>query len=324
MNVPLPVWAGFLTLIAGLLALDLGVFHRRDEVVSARSSLRWVGVWFGVAMLFNVAIYGLYERHLFGLGLASGVGGKEAAASFLTGYLVEQSLSLDNIFVMALVFRFFQVPAQFQHRVLFWGILGAIVLRISMILAGAALISRFHQSTYVFGGLLLVTAIKMGLAKSDESFDPGQSRVVKLIRRLVPISEGFDGHRFFTRVNGALMATPLLLALIVVEFTDAIFAVDSIPAIFGITTDPFLVFTSNIFALLGLRSLYFALASLLDRFVYLKHSLVLVLGFVGLKMLVSGYVHIAAWVSLLVIVTVLGAGILASFLRAPARAEETP
>ncbi len=317
MSLPLPAWAGFLTLIACLLALDLGVFHRRAEAVSARSALRWVGVWFATAMLFNVAIYLGYEHHVFGLGLAPGMTGREAATSFLAGYLVEQSLSLDNIFVMALVFRFFQVPDRYQHRVLFWGILGAVVMRISMILAGAALLSHFKEATYLFGALLLVTAIKMGLSRSEEAFDPTQSRVVRLVRRLVPISPELDGQRFFTRAHGTLMATPLLLVLLVVEVTDVVFAVDSIPAIFGITTDPFLVFTSNIFALLGLRSLYFALASLLSRFVYLKHSLVVVLGFVGLKMMVSGHLHVAAWVSLLVIVAVLGAGVLASVVFPP-------
>ena len=318
----LVAWAAFLTLIAFFLALDLGVFHKKNEIISAKSSLKWVGVWFVTAMLFNVAVYFGYEHHALGLGVSSGLRGKEAATFFFTGYLVEQSLSLDNIFVIALVFRYFQVPAEYQHRVLFWGILGAVVLRISMILAGAALIHTFKATTYVFGGILVFTALKMALAKDEEEVNPEDSRVVKVVRKLLPISPERDGSNFFTVVDGVRMATPLLLVLVVVELTDVVFAVDSIPAIFGITTDPFLVFTSNIFAIMGLRSLYFALASMLMDFAYLKHSLVVVLGFVGIKMLIAGYVHIAPWISLVVIVGVLGIGVLASvFVR---KKPETP
>ncbi len=311
-------WGGFLALIGFFLALDLGVFHKEDEVVTTKSALRWTVIWFVVAMLFDVGVYYGYEHHFLGLGDEVGTSGRDAAMKFFTGYIVEQSLSLDNIFVIALVFRFFKVPPQYQHRVLFWGILGAIGLRVSMILAGAALIQRFSVTTYVFGGILLYTSIKMGLSKGDEDFDPEDSRLVKIARRVMPISPKLDGHRFFTEEAGKRMATPLLLVLLVVEGTDIVFAVDSIPAIFGVTTDAFIVFTSNIFAIMGLRSLYFALASMLRDFAYLKHSLVVVLGFVGVKMIIAGpplEIHVSALVSLTVIVSALGLGVAASLLR---------
>jgi tellurite resistance protein TerC len=316
-------WAGFLALIGVLLALDLGVFHRKDHVITAKSALRWTFIWFLVALSFNVAIYFIYEKHLFGFGVENATGGRDGAIQFFTGYLVEQSLSIDNIFVIALVFRFFKVDPALQHRVLFWGILGAIVLRISMILLGAALITRFSFMTYVFGAILLITAARMALSKGDDDFDPEESHVVKFARRIIPISKKLDGAHFFTKVDGKTLATPLFLVLLVVEGTDIVFAVDSIPAIFGVTQDPFIVFSSNIFAILGLRSLYFALASLLRDFHYLKHSLVVVLAFVGAKMILAGLahvfhddrLHISSLVSLGVIVACLGGGVLASILR---------
>jgi len=316
-------WALFLALIGVLLALDLGVFHRDDRVITTRSSLRWTFVWFVIALAFNAVIYRIYDIHLFHFGDRRHIGGRDAAVEFFTGYLVEQSLSIDNLFVIALVFRFFKVDAALQHRVLFWGILGAICLRVSMILLGAALVSQFSFMTYIFGAILLITAGRMALSKGDDDFDPEDSAVVKLARRLIPISPKLDGHRFFTKVNGKRFATPLLLVLLVVEAMDIVFAVDSIPAIFGVTTDAFIVFTSNIFAILGLRSLYFALASLLRDFHYLKHSLIVVLAFVGSKMILGGVgdvfdipiLHVSPLVSLGVIVACLGAGILASMLR---------
>jgi len=313
----LGAWVGFLALIAFFLALDLGVFHKKDSTVSAKSALTWTAVWFVVSCAFNVVIYYGYDIHLFGLGTDEGAAadGKTAAIQYFTGYVVELSLSLDNIFVIALLFRFFKVPGQYQHRILFWGILGAIVLRVAMILAGAALIRNFSWMTYVFGGILVITAAKMALSKDDEEFDPENSRMVKIIRKFITISPKIDGNRFFTTVNGKRMATPLFLVLIIIEGTDVVFAVDSIPAIFGITQDPFLVFTSNMFAIMGLRSLYFALASLLDNFAFLKHSLVVVLGFVGVKMIIAGFgIHIPALISLAVIVGVLVAGIVASII----------
>jgi tellurite resistance protein TerC len=320
-------WIGFLTLIAFFLALDLGVFHKKDEVVSAKSALTWTAVWFTTSCLFNVGLYYGYENHIFGLGTGADAvqNGKDAAIQYFTGYLVELSLSLDNIFVIALLFRFFKVPAQYQHRVLFWGILGAIVLRVSMILAGAALIANFKATIYVFGAILVFTAIKMALQKGDEEFDPENSRIVKIVKKFVKISPHMDGHNFFTRgPNGERMATPLFLVLMIVEGTDVVFAVDSIPAIFGVTRDPFLVFTSNIFAIMGLRSLYFALASLLNNFHYLKHSLVVVLAFVGVKMLISGLYHVPPIASLAVIVGVLGLGVVASLVFKKEEEEEIP
>lgn len=310
-------WVGFLLLIAFFLSLDLGVFHKKDEVVTTKSALRWTLLWFVVAMAFNVLLYFSYERHWLGMGVgdSSAHNGKEAALQFFTGYLVEQSLSVDNIFVIALVFRFFKVPGEYQHRVLFWGILGAIVLRIIMILLGAVLIKNFAFMTYIFGGILVFTAIKMALSKGDEQFDPEDSRIVKVARKLFDISPNLDGHNFFTRINGKRIATPLFLVLIVVEGTDVVFAVDSIPAVFGVTSDPFIVFTSNIFAIMGLRSLYFALAGMLREFAYLKHSLVVVLGFVGVKMLIAKWVHLSAPVSLGVIIVSLAVGIVASLLK---------
>lgn len=321
----LGAWVGFLAIIAFFLALDLGVFHKKDSQVTAKSALTWTGIWFLVSCVFNGVIYYGYDIHLFGLGTDEGAAadGKTAAIQYFTGYLVEQSLSLDNIFVMALLFRFFKVPGVYQHRVLFWGILGAILLRVSMILAGAALIRNFSWMTYVFGAILVFTAGKMALDKGDEEFDPEDSRLVKVIRKFVAISPKLDGNRFFTRVDGKRVATPLFLVLIVIEGTDVVFAVDSIPAIFGVTQDPFLVFTSNIFAIMGLRSLYFALASLLDNFAYLKHSLVVVLGFVGVKMIIAGFgIHIPALASLGVIVGVLALGVVASVVLKKKEVEE--
>jgi tellurite resistance protein TerC len=320
-------WVGFLALIAFFLALDLGVFHKKDSVVSAKSALTWTGIWFTVSCLFIGVLYYGYENHLFGLGTGddSVKTGKDAAIQYFTGYLVELSLSLDNIFVIALLFRFFKVPNQYQHRVLFWGILGAIILRVTMILAGAALIANFKATIYVFGAILVFTAVKMALQKGDEEFDPEDSKIVKIVRKFVKISPHMDGSKFFTRgPSGEKMATPLFLVLMIVEGTDVVFAVDSIPAIFGVTQDPFLVFTSNIFAIMGLRSLYFALASLLNNFVYLKHSLVVVLAFVGVKMLISGVYHVSPLVSLAVIVGVLAAGVIASLIFKKEAEEEVP
>jgi tellurite resistance protein TerC len=314
------VWVGFLLLIGIFLALDLGVFHKKDEVISTKSALSWTGVWIVAALLFCVVIYFIYESHLFGFGAAAfgghDVGGKDAAINFLTGYLVEKSLSLDNIFVIALIFGFFKVPPQYQHRVLFWGILGALVLRIIMILAGATLIKQFSATIYVFGAILIITALRMAFSSGEEEFNPEDSRIVKLARKFIPITNELHGHDFFTRIDGKRHATPLFLVLLVVEGTDVVFAVDSIPAIFGITTDPFIVFTSNIFAIMGLRSLYFALASLLRQFAYIKHSLIAVLLFVGVKMMIPAFFdfHIPPLISLGVIVSLLTAGVVASIL----------
>jgi tellurite resistance protein TerC len=309
------IWLGFILFVLLLLALDLGVFHRTAHVVTVKEALGWSALWITLGVGFSVFVYFGYENHWLGLGSAidpiDGAinHGASASIKYLTGYVVEKSLSIDNIFVIAMLFGFFAVPPLYQHRVLFWGILGALVMRGAMIGIGAQLIARFHWILYVFGGFLILTAIKMLLMKTDHA-DPGKNWIVRLTRRLVPVTQQFHGQHFFVRAGsaashesptpadaevtdsavdsakpGTWMITPLMLALIMVEFTDLIFAVDSIPAIFAITGDPFLVFTSNVFAILGLRSLYFALAGMMDKFRYLKVSLALVLGLVGIKML---------------------------------------
>jgi len=322
-EIPTLTWAyaGFLALVLVFLALDLGVFHREAHAVGMREAVTWTVVWVSAALAFNLLIFFGYEAHWLGLGLdvpqldgsvKPVVDGLEAAKLFLTGYLVEKSLSMDNVFVIALIFGYFAVPARYQHRVLFWGILGALVLRGAMIAVGAQLIHRFAWVIYVFGGFLILTAVKLALTKT-EGIDPEKNVLIRLVRRLVPVTSTYDGQRFFTRLDGRRAATPLFLALVMVEFTDLVFAVDSIPAIFAITADPFLVLTSNIFAILGLRALYFCLAGLIHRFHYLKPALVGVLGFVGVKMLlVKTPWKVDNAVSLAVVLTILTLGVVAS------------
>jgi tellurite resistance protein TerC len=291
------VWLAFAALILFLLALDLGVFHRNAHVVSPREGLAWSIVWMALSLLFAVFVYHAYEHQWFGLGLVPDAvdrsalnprgsinDGSSAVVKYLTGYVVEQSLSVDNMFVMAMLFRFFAVPAGYQHRVLFWGILGALTLRGVMIAVGAALVHQFAWILYVFGGFLILTAGKMLLMDVADS-DPRQNIVVRLTRRLFPVTRNYYGQRFVVRRRGRIFLTPLALALVMVETTDVIFAVDSIPAIFAITADPFLIFASNAFAILGLRSLYFVLAGALMAFRFLKVSLAIVLAMVGTKMI---------------------------------------
>ena len=308
------LWAGFLLLILGLLALDLGVFHRHSRAIGVREALAWSGFWIALALLFNVAVYFIYEHNWGGVGHAGVVDldGATAALQFFTGYLVEKSLSLDNVFVIALIFSYFRVPLEHQHRVLFWGILGALVLRGVMIGAGAILVQRFTWTTYVFGAVLLLTAARMLVARHD-NLEPERSPVLRFARRLAPVTETLHGGHFFAIEGGRRAMTPLFLVLLLVESTDVLFAVDSIPAIFAITMDPFLVFTSNVFAILGLRSLYFALAPLLPRFRHLKTSLVFLLAFIGVKMIGSHHWPIPTTVSLAVIAGILAVGVLASF-----------
>jgi len=312
------VWFLFLALIIGLLALDLGVFHRRAHVIAVPEALRWSAFWIGLGLAFGVAVYFLYDRHWLGVGLTVGepLTGSQAALQYLTGYVVEKSLSLDNIFVIAMIFRYFQLPAALQHRALYWGILGAMILRGIMIAAGVILIRRFAWVTFVFGGILLWTALRF---LRHDAVDPSLERnpVLRMVRRVLPITEGYHGQSFLAREGGRLMATPLVPLLVMVETSDVVFAVDSIPAVFAITRDPFLVFTSNIFAILGLRALFFALIGFLDRFRYLKPCLALVLGFVGVKMIVAEWVHVPALLSLGVIAAIMTVGALAS-LRNPA------
>ncbi|MBM4108451.1 MAG: TerC family protein [Phycisphaerae bacterium] len=300
----LKIWAyvGFVALVLCFLALDLGVFHRTAHEVSMKEAAGWSVVWLTCGMAFAVFVYYAYEHHWLGLGLDTPlynpavktdptapliiegvVGGAEAAKEYITGYFVEKSLAMDNIFVIALLFAFFAIPAKYQHRVLFWGILGALLMRGTMIFAGAALVVRYTWILIVFGLLLLATSLKMAVVKSHS--DPTKNPIVRVVKRLYPVSDGFDGQRFFTRIDGRRHITPLFLALVMVEITDLVFAVDSIPAIFAITPDPFIVFTSNVFAILGLRALYFCLAALIARFRYLKPALILILAFVGVKLL---------------------------------------
>jgi tellurite resistance protein TerC len=277
-------------------------------------------VWISVAMSFTVVIYGLYEYRWLGFEPGPGVGlggdfGRDAVLQFITGYVLEWSLSVDNIFVMAVIFTYLRIPAQFQYRVLFWGIVGAIVLRGLMIGAGTALLARFDWMFYVFGAILLVSALRM-LKNGDDEPDVGNSVPARLVRRFVPVTNTIEGSHFFVRDAGRLFATPLFVALVMVELTDVVFAVDSIPAILAVTRDPFLVFTSNAFAILGLRSLYFAVAGLMAMFRYLKYSLVLILAFVGMKMLLVSHYHVPNHYSLAIILATLAVGIAASIIAA--------
>lgn len=329
----MPVWIAFVCFILFLLALDLGVFHRTAHVVSAREGLIWSIVWMTLALAFAGFVYGAYEYKWLGLGLQPDpvdrtvampdgvvIDGASAVVKYLTGYLVEQSLSIDNMFVIAMLFRFFAVPAIYQHRVLFWGILGALVMRGVMIVLGARLIAEFGWVLYVFGAFLILTAVKMLLIDTQKR-DPRTNVVVRVTQRLFPVTKRYYGQHFVVRRRrGALLLTPLALALIMVETTDLLFAVVSIPAIFAITADPFLVFASNAFAILGLRSLYFVLAGALDTLRYLKVSLALVLGLVGTKMLAHEWLkamlgeHFNLYM-LGAVVLILSAGATASVLR---------
>ncbi len=319
------IWVGFIVLILGLLALDLGVFNRKAHVIKVKEALGWSAFWISLGLLFSLFVYFGYENHWMGLGQAPDgsiaidpidkvkLEGHTATVKYLTGYVIEKSLSVDNIFVIALIFAYFSVPAMYQHRVLFWGIMGALVMRGVMIGLGATLIERYHWIIWLFGAFLIFTGIRMLFIDTGHG-DPAANPVLKWVRRMFPVTEQYHGQHFFVRAGsessreaatpganvnpdsvvdvakaGALMLTPLALALVMVETTDLIFAVDSIPAIFAITGDPFIVFTSNVFAILGLRSLYFALAGMIDKFRYLKMSLAIVLTVVGVKMLVSNW-----------------------------------
>jgi tellurite resistance protein TerC len=294
------LWAGFIVFVLAMLALDLGVFHRKAHTVSLREATVWSAVWVTLSLLFNAGLW--YFR------------GPEAGVQFLTGYLLEKSLSIDNIFVIALIFGYFAVPAIHQHRVLFWGILGALVMRAGFILAGAALLEAFHWIIYVFGAFLIVTGLKMALVR-DTEIHPENNPVLRLVRRLIPVTSDYRAGHFFVREGGRWLATPLFLVLVLVETTDLVFAVDSIPAIFAVTADPFLVFTSNIFAILGLRSLYFLLAGVMQKFIYLKLGLASVLMFVGTKMAIMDLFKIPSLVSLLVVATLLTVAIVASLWK---------
>jgi tellurite resistance protein TerC len=296
-------WAGFNLTVLAILALDLGVLHRRSEKVSLREASVWSAVWVALSLCFAFAIY----RTM----------GKESGLEFLTGYLIEYALSVDNIFVFVLIFSYFSVPEKYQHRVLFWGIIGALVLRGVMIVAGSALVSRFAWTLYIFGAFLVFTGLRMALQKDGAAYNPDRDPVLRLARKIVPVTDDYRGDKFFVREPdkaGKLryFATPLFIVLLIVDTTDIIFATDSIPAIFAVTRDSFIVYTSNICAVLGLRALYFLLAGVVDKFVYLKLGLSVVLIFIGGKMLVEPFVHLPILASLGVVGAVLGASILAS------------
>jgi tellurite resistance protein TerC len=312
------LWAAFILFILLLLSLDLGVFHRNVHVITLKEALIWSGVWISVALIFNVVIYFAYEYHWFGLDIPEDEpDGRTAAVLFLTGYIVEKSLGMDNVFLIAMIFSYFRIPAIYQHRVLFRGILGALVMRAAMILTGVALIQRFHWTLYVFGAFLIVSGLRMALARHAP--DPARNPVIVLARRLFPVTHDLAGERFIVRINGKRALTPLALALIMIETSDLIFAIDSIPAVFAITQDPFLVFTSNIMAVLGLRSLYFAVAGIINRFYYLRLSLSLMLVMIGGKMLLKDVLHAlpgTTYYTLGAIGLILVGGIIASIVRA--------
>jgi tellurite resistance protein TerC len=300
------LWGGFIAFVLAMLALDLGVFHKTAHRISVKEAAAWSVVWVGLAALFNVGVYFMF--------------GPDRALEFTTGYVIEKALSVDNIFVFLVLFTFFAVPDTLQHRVLYWGVLGALVMRAIFIFAGGAFLAKFHWAIYVFGGILALTGLKL-LRAGDEKVDPNKNFAVRFFRKIMPVTDGYRGDKFIVRENGVRMATPLLLCLVAVEATDLIFAVDSIPAIFAVTRDPFIVFTSNIFAILGLRSLFFMLAGVMDRFKYLKPGLAFVLLFVGTKMLIIDFYKIPVLASLGVIFGILTVAIVASLIATRARPE---
>ena len=304
MDVSLWFWAVFLLFIAGMLALDLGVFNRTPHAVTAKEAAIWTGVWVSLAMLFNLGIY-LYA-------------GSDVALQFLTGYLVEKSLAVDNIFVFVLIFTAFAVPQVYQHRVLFWGIIGALVLRGALIVSGSYLVENFHWVLYVFGAFLVVTGLKLFRERNEQEDDMSESLAVRVLRRFIPVTQGYHNHRFLLRDAGKWIATPMFVVMAVVIVTDIVFAVDSIPSIFAISQDPFVVFTSNVFAVLGLRSMYFLLADVIRRFHYLRHGLSVILVFIGVKMLLIDVYKIPIVAALGVIVAIFAVAIFASLRRAEA------
>ena len=305
------LWVGFIMFVLAMLAIDLGIFHRKAHAVSIKEATIWSVVWISLSLLFNLGLYFFWDKISFG----STYTNSEAALAFLTGYLIEKSLSVDNIFVFVLLFTYFSVPAAHQHRVLFWGIIGALIMRGTLIAVGAALLKEFHWIIYIFGIFLIYTGFRMA-SHQDEDLNPDQNVFLKILRRVMPVTHTYAGDKFIVRRAGRLMATPLLVVLLVVESTDLVFAVDSIPAIFAVTEDAFIVFTSNVFAILGLRSLYFLLAGVMDKFHYLKLGLSVVLVFVGIKMVIVDLYKIPIGVSLGVIAAILITSIIASVIRA--------
>ncbi|GAB5562493.1 MAG: TerC family protein [Synoicihabitans sp.] len=298
-SLPLWVWGAFMLFIITMLAIDLGVFHRKSHVISLKEALSWCGVWFSLAMGFNALVWWWL--------------GPDLGLKWTAGYLVEIALSVDNVFVFIVIFSFFKVPKEYQHRVLVWGIIGAAIMRFTFILAGIALLEQFHWLIYFFGAFLVFTGVKLALPQDDD-VDPEKNIAVRLFRRFYPVTKDYHGRRFFVVIDGVKHATPLFVVLLVIETTDVAFALDSIPAVLGITDVPFIVFTSNIFAILGLRSLYFALNGVMDLFRFLNVGLALILVFIGIKMLISGYYHLPIGVSLGIIGAILAISVGASLL----------
>lgn len=294
-------WVGFNIFILAMLAFDLGIVNKKEHTISFKESILWVAFWSSLALAFNGLVYYWF--------------GAEKAFEFLTGYVIEWSLSVDNLFVFLVIFNYFNVPKQYQHRVLFWGIIGALVLRGGFIIAGVKLFSMFEWMVYVFGGILLFTGLKMLFSKEDDDPKLDRNFFVRLCRKLMPVTEEYHGKNFFVRSKGKWMATPLFIVLVVVDFTDLVFAVDSIPAVLSISSDPFIVYTSNVFAILGLRALFFALSGMMDLFRYLKYGLSIILSFVGVKMVLSHYVHIPVEWALFVVVMVLAMSVALSLVH---------
>lgn len=294
------LWVSFSIFVVGMLALDLGVFHRKSHAVSVKEALTWTAVWIALAMLFNLFVYYYFS--------------KEKALEFFTAYLVEKSLSIDNIFVIIMIFSYFSVPNTYQHKVLFWGIFGALVMRVIFIFAGIELIHKFHWLIYIFGGFLVITGVRMVIGE-DKPMEPEKNPLVKLVRKVFPVTDSFEGDNFFVKRDHKTWATPLFIVVVLIEGTDLIFAVDSIPAIIAISEDPFIVYTSNVFAILGLRSLYFALAGIEKYFTYLKYGLATILVFVGIKMCIVDFYKIPVEVSLIIISFLLAISMIASVIR---------
>lgn len=307
------IWAGFFGLIAALLTLDLGVLNRRPHVPSGAEALGWVAFWISLGLGFAGVVWWSYDAGWMATVGGPPLSGSEAALQYVAGYLIEESLSIDNIFVMAMILSYFGIPGAYQHRVLFWGIAGAVVMRVIMIFAGLALIEAFHWLVYVFGLFLLVTAVRLLLVRHD-TFEPDKNPLVRIVRRLYPVTSTTEGGHFFVMEGGRRAATPLFLALVMVESSDLLFAVDSVPAVLAITRQPFIAVTSNLFAILGLRALYFAVASLMSRFRHLKSSLVFILAFVGLKMILVEIYPVPIGFSLAMIGGILAVGVLASLI----------
>lgn len=303
------LWGGFNAVVVVLLALDLGILTRKDREISFKESLIWSGVWTALALVFNLVLWAVWPEHGIGEGLKPG----DAAMQFFTGYLIERALSIDNLFVFIIIFSFFQVPKRLQYQVLFWGIIGALILRAIFIFAGAAIIERFEWTLYLFGAFLVFTGYKLAVQK-ETKFNPDKNPGLRLMRRVMPVAGEYHGKKYFIKKQHKLTATPLAAVLIVVAFTDLIFALDSIPAIFAVTHNTFIVYTSNIFAVLGLRALYFAVAELVHLFHFLNYGLCVVLIFIGLKMLLAKWVHMNVGLSLIIVFAVLTISVVASVI----------